>query len=134
MTGGGATSKFHPNLYEKYKAAFSELKEFGKTVGKDDEYMMDFFFTTRIPSFIAMTVREKSTFSEKKKRLFTIINDDVIQGMFAGWDGFIKLLGPEQIDFYEQCRGGEITKVLYRGYKIQFVSSIKDAIRGVLFG
>ena len=79
MTASGATSKYHPKLYEKYKAAFSELKEFGRTVGKDDEYAMDVFFTTRMPSFIKMTVKEKSGFFKKIRRLRKILGDEIIE-------------------------------------------------------
>lgn len=34
LTEIGATNKFHPDLYEKYRDAFADLKSFGRKVGK----------------------------------------------------------------------------------------------------
>lgn len=132
MTSTGATSKYHPNLYEKYKAAFVELKEFGKKVHKDDEYQMDVFFATRIPSFILMTVREKSSFGKKYNRLLMILNDDIIQNVYEKWDIFIKKIKPEEIKFYEKCRQKKIAILLLSGYKRNIISALKNKIKGML--
>ena len=132
MTNNGATSKYHPKLYEKYKAAFVELKQFGKMVNKDDEYQMDVFLATRIPSFILMTVREKSSLREKSNRLLNILDDDVIQSVYENWNIFIKRIKPEEISFYEKCRRKKIFILLMSGYKRNIISSVKNKIKEIL--
>ena len=132
MTDSGATSKFHEELYEKYKAAFADLKQFGKAVKKDDEYAMDMFFATRMPSFILMTVREKCSLTQKKNRLLRILNDDTIQMVYKKWDLFTKKIQPDQIVLYEKCRKKNVTSLLIYGYKRKIVMSLKNKIKGLL--
>lgn len=133
MAGGGATNKFHPNLYEKYKAAFSELKEFGETVGKDDEYAMDVFFTTRMPSFIRMTVKEKSSFIKKNKRLQIILRDESIVSTLEDWAQLEKSLSPSQISFYELCRAEKTTRLLLQGYKSEAERQLKNMVGKIVW-
>ena len=132
MTNSGATSKYHSKLYEKYKKAFEDLKEFGKKVNKDDEYQMDVFFATRIPSFILMTVREKSSLKEKYSRLLMILNDSVIRSVYEKWDIFTKRIRPEEIKYYEKCRQKKIVLLLLSGYKRNIISSLKNKIKEML--
>lgn len=133
MTNSGATSKYHPELYEKYKAAFADLKQFGKTVEKNDEYAMDVFFTTRMPSFIRMTVREKSRIAYKKNRLLTILADDTIMKTLAEWSEFSRCINQNQVKFYQNCRTGRVGLLLIDGYKGQLrskLSAIKSKLKG----
>lgn len=132
MTNDGATSKYHPKLYEKYKAAFVELKQFGKMVNKDDEYQMDVFLATRIPSFILMTVREKSSLRDKYSRLLRILDDHVIQDVYDKWDIFITRIKPKEISFYEKCRRKKIFILLMSGYKRNIISLLKNKIKEIL--
>lgn len=132
MTNGGATSKFHPALYEKYKVAFEELKIFGRAVNKDDEYAMDVFFATRMPSFILMTVREKNSLSQKRERLSMILDDDIIQSIYGEWNLFVKRINPEQVAFYEKCRKRKIFLLLLYGYKQNILTILKNKIKGLL--
>lgn len=133
MTASGATSKYHPNLYEKYKAAFSELKEFGRTVGKDDEYAMDVFFTTRMPSFIKMTVKEKSGFFKKIRRLRKILGDEIIEITLGGWTQLEKLLAPAQIDFYNLCRTKKIVRLVLLGYRSEAKRQLKNMVGKIVW-
>lgn len=126
MTGSGATAKYHPNLYEKYKAAFSELKEFGKTVGKNDEYAMDMFFTTRMPSFVRMLVREKSSIKQKSKRLRMILEDDIIEKYLTEWTQIEQTAAPSQILLYKLCREKQNAGILFWGYRTEAERQIKD--------
>lgn len=132
MTNSGATSKFHPELYEKYKAAFEELKTFGRSVNKDDEYAMDVFFATRMPSFILMTVREKSSLSQKQERLSMILDDDIIQSIYGKWDLFVKKINPKQIVFYEKCRKRKLFSLLLYGYRRNIITILKNKIKELL--
>jgi glycosyltransferase involved in cell wall biosynthesis len=129
MTDSGATTKYHAELYEKYKAAFADLKKFSER----EHHEMDIFFTTRMPSFIRMTIRENSSISQKKKRLEYILSDTVIQETLQKWDIFEKEIKPDEIPFYIQCRNGDINSLLVYGYKSQLrssLSSIKSKLKG----
>ena len=117
LTEIGATNKFHPDLYEKYRDAFADLKSFGRKVGKNDEEQMDYFFATRMPSFILMTVREQNSIAQKRKRLQRILNDATIQKAYQNWEEFIKKIPEEQIRFYDHCRKKKLNRLLVKGYK-----------------
>lgn len=132
VTNNGATSKYHPDLYEKYKAAFKDLKMFGKTVNKDDEYAMDVFFATRMPSFILMTVREKSSLLQKRNRLLQILNDNTIQSIYEKKDFFIRRINQREIAFYEKCRKKNVFWLLLYGYKQKIMILLKSKIKGLL--
>lgn len=132
MTDSGATSKYHPELYEKYKAAFTDLKAFGKTVNKDDEYAMDVFFATRMPSFVLMTVREKCSLAQKRNRLLHILDDNIIQSVYKNWNLFVTRINVDQIAFYEKCRKKQIFSLLLYGYKRNAITLLKSKIKGLL--
>lgn len=132
MTDSGATSKYHPELYEKYKAAFTDLKAFGKTVNKDDEYAMDVFFATRMPSFVLMTVREKCSLVQKRNRLLHILDDNTIQSIYKNWNLFVTRINVDQIAFYEKCRKKQIFSLLLYGYKRNTITLLKNKIKGLL--
>lgn len=129
MTGVSATSKYHPALYEKYKYAFFELKQFGRKISKDDEYAMDVFFATRMPSFIRMTIRENSSFSAKRKRLLLILNDKTIQKVFDDWNSFSSEIQPRETALYEKCKGKRVVWLLVDGYKKETILFIKNKIK-----
>lgn len=129
MTPSGATSKYHANLYEKYKSAFGDLKQFSD----DEHYEMDIFFTTRIPSFIRMTIREKSSVLQKKNRLKYILRDPIIKKTLQNWDEFVKEIKPAEVPLYKKCRDGKIYSLLIYGYKGQFrnnLSFLESKIKG----
>ena len=132
MTDSGATSKYHPELYEKYKAAFIDLKSFGKIVNKNDEYAMDVFFATRMPSFILMTVREKCSLLHKRNRLIHILDDNIIQSVYRNWNLFLTKITVDQIAFYEKCRKKRIFSLLLYGYKRSIITLLKNKIKGLL--
>ena len=132
MTGSGATSKYHAKLYEKYKTAFTELKAFGNAVNKDDEYSMDLFFATRMPSFILMTVREKSSLVQKRHRLLYILDDNILQRVYKNWDLFVTKINPDQIAFYKKCRKRQVLLLLLYGYKQNITTLLKSKIRGLI--
>lgn len=132
MTGSGATSKYHSELYEKYKAAFTDLKNFGKTINKNNEREMDMFFTTRIPSFLLMTVRGEGTLRQKQKRLLQILNDNTIRSVFEEWDLFTNEIDPAQIDFYSKCKNRKTHLLLLDGYKRNIVMWMKNKVKGLL--
>lgn len=132
MTDSGATSKYHPELYEKYKAAFADLKVFGKAVGKDNEYAMDVFFTTRMPSFIRMTIREKSGVLEKINRLNHILSDEVICATLSEWLRFTEAIPSSQIPFYEKCKEKKNVLLLVSGYNNKIKTIFKIMVRKLL--
>ena len=124
-----ASKRFHPDLYEKYRDAFADLKSFGRKVGKNDEEQMDYFFATRMPSFILMTVREQNSIAQKRKRLQRILNDATIQKAYQNWEEFIKKIPEEQIRFYDHCRKKKLNRLLVKGYKRNISGNLKNKIK-----
>lgn len=122
MATESATTKYHPNLYDKYKKAFEDLKQFGKSVGKNDEYAMDVFLATRIPSFIRMLIREKSSFKKKKNDLRRILSDDTIVDVYRDWEKFMKHTNNIDTRFYLNCRECRVYNLLAFG----FITDLKD--------
>ena len=129
ITGKGATSKYHAELYEKYKAAFMELKIFGKTVNKDDEQTMDLFFATRMPSFLLMAVREKSSLLQKRNRLLYILDDTVLQSVYNNWNLFETKINFKEVCFYKKCRKKQILRLLLYGYTKNISILLKNQIK-----
>lgn len=132
MTDHGATSKYHAELYEKYKVAFSDLKAFGRSVHKNDEYTMDVFFATRMPSFVLMAVREKSSLLQKRNRILHILDDPVIQCVYKDWSRFTTEMNANDISFFEKCRKKQVFLLLFNGYKRNMISILKNKIKGLL--
>jgi glycosyltransferase involved in cell wall biosynthesis len=129
MTDSGATMKYHAQLYEKYKNAFADLKQFSER----EHTEMDVFFTTRMPSFILMTVREKSSIQQKKQRLQQILRDPVIRALLQDWDTFKQEINSEEAILYQNCRDEKLNSLLLYGYKRQIrsnLSSMKSILRG----
>jgi hypothetical protein len=129
MTDSGATMKYHAQLYEKYKNAFADLKQFSER----EHTEMDVFFTTRMPSFILMTVREKSSIQQKKQRLQHILRDPVIRALLQDWDTFKQEINSEEAILYQNCRDEKLNSLLLYGYKRQIrsnLSSMKSILRG----
>lgn len=129
ITDGGATSKYHPKLYEKYKVAFLELKTFGKTVGKDDECAMDIFFTTRMPSFVRMTIRERNTLGKKRERILEILNDSLIRDVLASGKMFEGTHNNKQRKYYYLCQERKVLNLLVNGY----MDEIKRIVKSFLY-
>ena len=133
MSDNSATSKYHPNLYQKYKNQFSELKKFGEVVQKNDEYEMDVFFTTRMKSFLKMIIREKSSIYSKYKEIIKILNDDVIQKVFNDWNKFEKKIDKNQIGFYKKCKNKKGVWLLLYAYKTEMIIWIKNRIKKIIW-
>ena len=125
MTIESATTKYHPNLYDKYKKAFEDLKQFGKNIGKNDEYAMDIFLATRIPSFIRMLIREKSSFEKKKNDLKRILSDDTIVNVYRDWERFVEHTQCSDTKFYLKCKARKVYDLLLFGY----ITNLKDTMK-----
>lgn len=132
MSGIGATSKHHLNLFNKYKKSFNELKRFGELKNKNDESSMNFFFTTRIPTFVRMIIWENSSFQEKSRRLNDILDDETIVKTFQSWDVFTDKLSPKSINYYKQCRNKRIRTILIKAYISHYVEIIKNIVKSKL--
>lgn len=129
MTTESATTKYHPDLYDKYKKAFDDLKQFGKSVDKNDEYEMDVFFATRIPSFIRMLIREKSSFKKKKNDLKRILNDDTIIAVYRNWEFFKTHIHQKDEKFYRGCKCNNVCALLLSGYVNETISFCKKLLK-----
>lgn len=128
-----ATTKLHPNLYDKYKKGFEDLKQFGKSVGKNDEYAMDVFFATRIPSFIRMLIREKSSFKNKKNDLRRILSDDTIVDVYCNWERFVEYTQCADTKFYLKCKAKKVYNLLLVGYITNLKDTMKRFIKKIIW-
>ena len=136
LTGSGATMRFHPRLYEDYAKAFSDLRDFAASKGRANEIQeMDFFFTKRIPIFMMMTARQKSSLKEKLKQARTVLEDIVIERVLREeWDEFARFLSVNEESLYHNAREKKAFRVLMAGYKLDIrmkVSAVKGKLGGL---
>ena len=133
IAANSAISRFHPDLYEKYKAGFEELKEFSIENGKTDCTEMDLYFTTRIRSFIMMTVREKSGIFAKMKRLKSILSDVTIERVLCEWTGLNEVINKTEVSFYKKCRAKNTLWLLITGYKREAEMRLKNKVGKIIW-
>ena len=132
MTGQGATSRLHKNLYENYSMAFSDLKAFAHSVGIEKDLEFDLCFTKRIPSFILMTVREKNNFKKKIKRVDYILSDSTIQHVLCDyWNDLTANMNAKEIRTYQWAKDRRIEKLLMTGYIREFKLKAKRILYSI---
>lgn len=117
LTGEGATSIFHKNLYEIYRKAFENIKRFAIVNNKIEETkQLGIYFVKRIPAMITMTVRENNNIKNKYNRIKQIIDDDIIKyNLNFCWDELIKNENKKNIKIYDLARKRKIVKLLISG-------------------
>ena len=82
QSGNGATNRFHPDLYEHYRKAFDDIRNFVELQGVATEEVIssiDYHFACRIPSLTNMEIKAPYSFEQKKAHLALILQDEYIQ-------------------------------------------------------
>ena len=76
-----ATSRFHKNLYEVYRASFRDLIEFADSKGVFSNELskdIDYHFARRIPALTAMEARAPYGRETQEQHLTMVLNDEYI--------------------------------------------------------
>ena len=119
LSGEGATSKYHANLYDRYKEAFDDLKIFCVDKGlnsKENLRQINLHFTRRLPSLFFMCERSKMRKKQKKEYLLKILNDEDISNVLKDdFDSLTKGLSNEEVKLYKNVRAKNINGVLRFG-------------------
>ena len=136
MSTGGATAKYHPNLYEKYKSAFEDLKQYaiGIGVSESDLLDIDIHFVKRLPTFSFMCARSKGGVISKIKRIKHILGDSTIRDVCEKhFDELVRGEGKKQIALYKSAKRRSARGGYLFGAKMELrlkLSRLKRRLRG----
>ena len=79
LTDSGATSKCYDNLYETYKSAIGDIREFLISHNLTDEIdNLNISFVRGLPAFLLMISRKKSSLKAKISEIKKILSDEII--------------------------------------------------------
>lgn len=133
----GATGRYHPKLYESYRAAVEELKAFSKEnncLTDERRLAIDIYFTKRIPTLVMMTARKRTSVLKKRERIDEILRDEIIQNVLKKhWDKLTAGEPEKMVKLYCNARAGRTGKLLMYGYKMELrsrLSRLKTKIVG----
>lgn len=82
QSGSGATNRFHPDLYEHYRRAFDDIRNFVEQQGIGTEEVIrsiDYHFVCRIPTLTSMEMRAPYSQKEQLKHLAHVLEDEYIK-------------------------------------------------------
>ena len=139
LSGEGATSKYHDGLYEKYQAAFSDLKEFCSVNDLDTKMnlqQIDLYFAKRLPSLSMMCARSKMNTRAKKAYIAKILRDENIQSVLStNFEKLVEGAPKGTYRLYKDARNRDVNGVLRFGKRLNiriFLSKWKNKLRGKL--
>jgi glycosyltransferase EpsH len=122
MTSGGATSRYHENLYEKYKAAYTDLKSFATKHGTDESGIreIDIHFVKRLTTLSFMCARAKGKRKEKIENMSRILDDDVIVNICENhFDELVKGENKKIASLYCAAKEKDAERVYKYGAKLE---------------
>jgi hypothetical protein len=122
MTSGGATSRYHENLYEKYKAAYTDLKSFATKCGTDESGIreIDIHFVKRLTTLSFMCARAKGKRKEKIENMSRILDDDVIVNICENhFDELVKGENEKIASLYCAAKEKDAERVYKYGAKLE---------------
>lgn len=117
LTGEGATSRYHGDLYLKYKSAFADLRRFAEQSGVASEAEIadiNLSFTRGLPAFLLMIARKKCSVRNKISDIKNILEDDIIAGILADRISDIALNEKDK-RLYNNARRGRAYRLLING-------------------
>ena len=120
QSGNGATNRFHPDLYEHYRKAFDDIRNFVELQGMATEEVIssiDYHFACRIPSLTNMEVKAPYGIDQKKAHLTLVLKDDYIQ---RGLQTNEQLNGK----LFMLARKGNVVSMLKKAY----IDSLKSSL------
>lgn len=137
LSGEGATSKYHDGLYEKYQAAFADLKEFCSVNGLDTKMnlqQIDVYFAKRLPTLSMMCARSKMNTKAKKEYIAKILRDENIQSVLStNFRKLVEGVPKGTYRLYKDARNRNVNGVLRFGKRLNiriFLSIWKNKLRG----
>lgn len=128
--GNGATAKYHPNLYEHYKAAYNDVKQFGikhNFINDDDILMLNIDFTKKVVSFAKMIALKDETIKQKNDELKSILNDSIITSIVNNHLNELTMNASSQ--YFNLVKNKEVKKLLFKAYIDIAKSKIANIIK-----
>lgn len=128
--GNGATAKYHPNLYEHYKAAYNDIKQFGikhNFINDNDILMLDIDFTKKVVSFAKMIALKDETIKRKNDELKSILNDSIIANIVNNHLNELTMNASSQ--YFNLVKNKEVKKLLFKAYIDIAKSKIANIIK-----
>lgn len=123
-----AVSRFHPNLYEKYRNAFDDIRTFivNKGIGSNEMYKeVDYHFACRIPSLTLMESKAPYGHDRQKAHLGEVLNDERIRRALYNDE---RLTGR----IYSLARAGKIEEMLKSARKNALKSKLLYPLKRLL--
>lgn len=127
QTSNSAVSRYHPKLYQTYKASFEEIKRFvhdNHFAPLDFEKNYNIYFAERLPALLRMEVRAPYTFSQKIKNLKTILDDQDIQKGLLHYECKSRI--------YSYARKKQTLLLFLYGLINDYKQHIKNSLRHIL--
>lgn len=88
LSSEAATTKYHPDLFEKYCNEFNVLLEFGKQHKQDILSLENSIYLNlaeRIPSFLMMNLRRNTTLYQKYQYVYQLASNEKVQRALDIW-------------------------------------------------
>ena len=136
MMGESAINRCHPNLYEKYKVAFDELKHFyyekEEEVLDEEVINIDVAFVKRLPIFLKMIIREYLKLGEKRKRIQHILNDETLRKTLnEKWDALTDGVTKKQLQLFRYAKDKKASLLMIKAYRTEIILSLKRMIKKI---
>lgn len=133
LSGNSAIYKYHDKVYVNYVIQFDQLKKYAIQNGRIDEIIeIDYFFTKRMPTFLKMIVRSKSSLSQKLDEIEKILNNSTISDVLnEQWVEFKRTLSDDEFSLYKNAKYKKTKMCLLYGYKQEFRMKL-STLRGKL--
>lgn len=127
--GNGATSKYHPDLYEHYKVAYNDIKQFGikhDFINDNDILMLDIDFTKKVVSFAKMIALKDETIKQKNDDIKLILNDSTITNIVN--NHLSELTINASSDYFNLVKNKKTKRLLFKAY----IDIIKSKIANII--
>lgn len=126
-----ATTKYHPNLFEKYCNEFEELRIFGKNHGQNMKLLNESIYINlaqRIPSFLRMNIRRRASIYSKYRYICELADDKRIKIALDKWykSEFANSKKSLQYYFIKRKYMLILVKSIYSEIRFKFVRKIKN--------
>lgn len=129
LTGSGATSRYHKEIFEKYKRTFDDIRSI--SVKKDkmsEDFNIKLSFVRGLPAFLLMISRSKGSIKDKKRQIEEILNDNVISEMLSENITCISKNKKEQ-RLYNNAKKRKIGRLLLHGYYVDTRFKIANFVK-----
>ena len=129
LIAGGATTKYHADLFEQYKRAFEDVRLFLNEHGTAcEEDNLNLSFVRGLPAFLLMLSRKKCSLKEKMHDIRAILSDEVISSELNKDASFIATSKRDE-KIYFNAKRQRILYLLMHGYYMDIRSKLANLLK-----